>query len=125
MKIFLLTFFAAVYYGAWWLMKHNQDIWAFVIFVPCTFVLFPLLWALFANGPAGTPVPVRSDEDMALDNVLIPAADLEDNGATQDAWQAFPDLPDDDEPARASPQAQTPEQQPTAADPHMGQKELF
>ena len=125
MKIFLLTLFAAVYYGAWWLMKHNQDIWAYVIFGPCTFGLFPLLWALFTNGPAGTFMPDRSVEDMARDNVLVPAAGLEKNGATQDAWQSFPDLPDDDEPARTSPEDQTPVQQPTAADPHEGQKELF
>ena len=125
MKLVLLTLFAAVYYGAWWLMKHDQDIWAYAIFVSCTFVLFPLLWALFTNGPTVTPTPVRSTEDMALDNVLVPAADSEDHGSAHDAWQSFLDLPDDDEPASASPGVQTPVQQPTAADPHKGQKELF
>lgn len=29
MKVGLLTLFAAVYYDAWWLMKHNKDIWDF------------------------------------------------------------------------------------------------
>lgn len=125
MKLVLLTLFAAVYYGAWWLMKHNQDIWAFVIFVSCTFALFPLLWALFFNGPAVAPMPVRSAEDMAHDNVLVPVADSEDHRSAHDAWQSFPDLPDDDGPASASPGVQTPVQQPTAADPHKGQKELF
>lgn len=122
MKLFLLTFYAAVYYGAWWLMKHNQDIWAYVIFVPCTFVLFPLLWALLTNGPAVAPMPVRSAEEMAVDNVLVPAAELEANPSPQDAWASFPDLPDDDEPASPLP---TPDQQSTAAYPHKGQKELF
>lgn len=125
MKIFLLTLFAAVYYGAWWLIKHDQDIWAFVIFVSCTFVLFPLLWALFTNGPAVAPMPVRSAEDMANDNVLVPVADIDSQESAHDAWQSFPDLPDDDEPVHTAPQAKAPEQQLTAADPHKGQKELF
>lgn len=128
MKLVLLTLFATVYYGAWWLMNHNQEAWAFAVFVPCTFILFPMLWALFANGLAAEPVvaqmPVRSPEEMAYDNVLAPAADHEVNGSDLEAHQPFPDLPDDDEPS-AAPASQALHQEETAADAQKGQKELF
>lgn len=81
MKLVLLTFFAAVYYGAWWLFKHGQEVWAYCIFVPCTFLLFPLLWAALINGPAGTAPPDHSAGDRAINNVLVPAVGLTDSGA--------------------------------------------
>jgi hypothetical protein len=129
MKFVLLTLFAAVYYGAWWLMKHNQEAWAFAVFVLCTFVLFPMLWALFSNGLAAEPavaqMPVRSPEEMAYDNVLAPAADHEPNASSLEEPQSCPALPDDDEPSADAPRSQPPLEDTTATEPHKGQKELF
>lgn len=125
MKLVLLTFFAAVYYGAWWLLNHGQEVWAYCVFVPCTFVLFPLLWALLFNGPPGTAPPDYSAEGRAMNNVLVPASDLTDSSSAHDAWQSFPDLPDDDDLVTANPVAPTPPQPPTPAAPQKSQKELF
>lgn len=125
MKLVLITFFAAVYYGAWWLFKHGQEVWAYCIFVPCTFLLFPLLWAALINGPAGTAPPDHSAGDRAINNVLVPAGGLTDSGSANDVWQSFPDLPADDEPVTADSQAQMPPQVTTPSAPQKGQKQLF
>ncbi|MBK4737920.1 hypothetical protein [Noviherbaspirillum pedocola] len=129
MKLVLLTLFAAVYYGAWSLYQHHQEVWAVVVFVPCTFVVFPLLWALFSNGLTApvemTPAVQVASPEAAYDDVIADTTEKADTGAAPTDAQAFPDIADNEAATPDSPEQPTPPQASSADDPHPRQASLF
>jgi hypothetical protein len=129
MKLVLLTLFAAVYYGAWSLYQHHQEVWAVIVFLPCTFVVFPLLWALFSNGLT-TPVEMTpsvqvASPEAAYGDVIADSNEKAGTVAAPTAAQAFPDIADHEGATPDSPEQPTPPQACSADHPHPRQASLF